>query len=198
MMPAWSFRAANRSTSCTTATKTRSMRRPRTHQQQVRTETHAAAVCFLLADCRLQPPSWGSTAGGNQARASTQQLPERSVVCCCCLLPAGEEELEDAWEFDKRDYTRVQPPRQLDEPPPRVANDAVRALIRLINEATENIPCWEDHVPIMRRGPRPCDEVIAGSIYPHPKAQQPGRRKKKRSTRCRKDLWQRRQWHVVT
>jgi hypothetical protein len=54
-------------------------------------------------------------------------------------------------------------------------NDMVRALIRAINEATANIPCWDAYY---RTGQRPaaCDEVIPGSIYPRPPRATPQQR----------------------
>lgn len=72
-----------------------------------------------------------------------------------------------AWRFDKRTYMQRPPPRHLGDPPAAMKNDMVRALINSINEATQNIPCWDDYYKTGSR-PATCDEVIPGSIYPKP------------------------------
>lgn len=46
-------------------------------------------------------------------------------------------------------------------------NDMVRALVKSINEATQNIPCWDEYYWTGKR-PATCNEVIPGSIYPKP------------------------------
>ncbi|GLI67444.1 hypothetical protein VaNZ11_011637 [Volvox africanus] len=50
------------------------------------------------------------------------------------------------YTFDKRDYSVKPPPRNLPEPPPFVQNNLVRLIVAMVNEATENIPCWDDYV----------------------------------------------------
>ncbi|GLC53212.1 hypothetical protein PLESTB_000720300 [Pleodorina starrii] len=51
-----------------------------------------------------------------------------------------------AYTFDKRDYSVKPPARNLPEPPPFVQNNLVRLIVAMVNEATENIPCWDDYV----------------------------------------------------
>eukprot|EP00775_Hariotina_reticulata_P010145 gene10145-10303_t len=70
-----------------------------------------------------------------------------------------------AWRFDKRTYANKPPPRRLGDPPPLMHNDMVRALISHINEASENIPCWDEYYDT---GVKPvnCSEKIPGSVYP--------------------------------
>ncbi|GAB2233546.1 hypothetical protein Droror1_Dr00002772 [Drosera rotundifolia] len=45
------------------------------------------------------------------------------------------------WRFDKRSYTNVLPPRNLSLPPPGVPESVV-TLVKMVNEATANIPNW--------------------------------------------------------
>ncbi|KAE9599399.1 hypothetical protein Lal_00039406 [Lupinus albus] len=45
------------------------------------------------------------------------------------------------WRFDKRSYDPVPPPKNLTLPPPGVPESVV-TLVKMINEATENIPNW--------------------------------------------------------
>lgn len=56
--------------------------------------------------------------------------------CCCwllfCAIAAGKFGF---WRFDKRTYAKP-PPRRLGDPPEKMQNDMVRALISHINEAT--------------------------------------------------------------
>lgn len=59
------------------------------------------------------------------------------------------------------------PPRHLGDPPAGMKNDMVRALVKSINEATQNIPCWDEYYWTGKR-PATCNEVIPGSIYPKP------------------------------
>ncbi|KAJ8446855.1 hypothetical protein Cgig2_016165 [Carnegiea gigantea] len=47
------------------------------------------------------------------------------------------------WRFDKRQYLNRPPPKNLTLPPPGVPESVVR-LVKMINEATANIPRWED------------------------------------------------------
>jgi len=70
--------------------------------------------------------------------------------------PAGKY---GRWRFDKRTYATKPPPRHLGDPPKGMKNDMVRRLIASINEATANIPCWDEYA---RSGaaPRPCGEQI--------------------------------------
>lgn len=84
--------------------------------------------------------------------------------CGCVPGPAGKY---GAWHFDKRTYMNRPPPRHLGDPPAAMKNDMVRALINSINEASQNIPCWDDYFHTGKRSPT-CDEVIPGSIYPKP------------------------------
>lgn len=76
--------------------------------------------------------------------------------------PAGKY---GAWRFDKRTYADRPPPRHLGDPPKGMVNDMVRALISSINEATANIPCWDEYYATGAR-PAACAERIPGSIYP--------------------------------
>ncbi|KAF8037992.1 hypothetical protein BT93_B0746 [Corymbia citriodora subsp. variegata] len=46
------------------------------------------------------------------------------------------------WRFDKRSYLNGPPPRNLSLPPPGVPESVVR-LVKMVNEATANIPRWE-------------------------------------------------------
>jgi hydroxyproline O-arabinosyltransferase len=50
-----------------------------------------------------------------------------------------------AWRFDKRSYSGLPPPRNLQEPPPGMANELVRHLIHSINEASAAIPGWDEY-----------------------------------------------------
>ncbi|KAH6759822.1 Hyp O-arabinosyltransferase-like protein [Perilla frutescens var. hirtella] len=45
------------------------------------------------------------------------------------------------WRFDKRSFLRAPPPRNLSMPPPGVP-ESVATLVRLVNEATANLPNW--------------------------------------------------------
>ncbi|KAG5244413.1 hydroxyproline O-arabinosyltransferase [Salix suchowensis] len=45
------------------------------------------------------------------------------------------------WRFDKRSYDNVAPPRNLPLPPPGVPESVV-TLVKMVNEATSNIPNW--------------------------------------------------------
>ncbi|CAL5355248.1 unnamed protein product [Camellia sinensis] len=45
------------------------------------------------------------------------------------------------WRFDKRSYDTVWPPKNLPLPPPGVAESVV-TLVKMVNEATSNIPNW--------------------------------------------------------
>ncbi|WOG87762.1 hypothetical protein DCAR_0206993 [Daucus carota subsp. sativus] len=45
------------------------------------------------------------------------------------------------WRFDKRSYTTSWPPRNLPMPPPGVPESVV-TLVKMVNEATANIPNW--------------------------------------------------------
>ncbi|KAK4600672.1 hypothetical protein RGQ29_010357 [Quercus rubra] len=45
------------------------------------------------------------------------------------------------WRFDKRSYDSVAPPRNLPLPPPGVPESVV-TLVKMVNEATANIPNW--------------------------------------------------------
>lgn len=45
------------------------------------------------------------------------------------------------WRFDKRSFDNVAPPRNLPLPPPGVP-DSVVTLVKMVNEATSNIPNW--------------------------------------------------------
>ncbi|XP_028803967.1 hydroxyproline O-arabinosyltransferase 3 [Neltuma alba] len=46
------------------------------------------------------------------------------------------------WRFDKRSYLMGPPPKNLSLPPPGVPESVVR-LVKMVNEATANIPKWE-------------------------------------------------------
>uniref|UniRef100_A0A0E0JGX6 Hydroxyproline O-arabinosyltransferase-like domain-containing protein n=1 Tax=Oryza punctata TaxID=4537 RepID=A0A0E0JGX6_ORYPU len=47
------------------------------------------------------------------------------------------------WRFDKRAYQDRPPPRNLTLPPPGVPESVV-ALVKMVNEATANLPGWDD------------------------------------------------------
>ncbi|KAI0531286.1 hypothetical protein KFK09_000839 [Dendrobium nobile] len=47
------------------------------------------------------------------------------------------------WRFDKRSHIRGPPPRNISLPPPGVPESVVR-LVKMVNEATANIPGWEE------------------------------------------------------
>ncbi|XP_074575377.1 hydroxyproline O-arabinosyltransferase NOD3-like [Curcuma longa] len=47
------------------------------------------------------------------------------------------------WRFDKRLYLRGPPPRNLTLPPPGVPESVV-TLVKMVNEATNNIPGWDE------------------------------------------------------
>eukprot|EP01018_Ginkgo_biloba_P029676 Gb_20756 [translate_table: standard] len=47
------------------------------------------------------------------------------------------------WRFDKRSYLRGAPPKNLSMPPPGVPHSVV-TLVKMVNEATANIPGWEE------------------------------------------------------
>ncbi|PNH03274.1 putative cytochrome c-type heme lyase [Tetrabaena socialis] len=49
------------------------------------------------------------------------------------------------WTFDKREYSVRPPPRNLPMPPAFVQNNLVRLIIGMLNEATDNLPCWDDY-----------------------------------------------------
>lgn len=49
------------------------------------------------------------------------------------------------WQFEKRKYGDKPPPLNLDQPPANVENALVRTIISMINEATANIPCWQQY-----------------------------------------------------
>lgn len=46
------------------------------------------------------------------------------------------------WRFDKRSYLRGPPPRNLSLPPPGVPESVV-TLVKMVNEATANLPRWD-------------------------------------------------------
>lgn len=77
-----------------------------------------------------------------------------------------------AWQFNKRDYMRRMPPRNLRDPPVATRNHMLRTLIGFINEATQSIPCWNEYVRTRKR-PATCDEEIPDSIYPKPPRRTP-------------------------
>jgi len=54
-----------------------------------------------------------------------------------------EKEEDTVWKFDKRSYMEKPPPKNLPDPPVNVDNDLARIIIRMVNEATNNIPCWD-------------------------------------------------------
>ncbi|KAK8963552.1 hypothetical protein KSP40_PGU019951 [Platanthera guangdongensis] len=47
------------------------------------------------------------------------------------------------WRFDKRSYLQGPPPRNLSLPPPGVPESVV-TLVKMVNEATANIPGWDE------------------------------------------------------
>ena len=89
-----------------------------------------------------------------------------NLYTLCLGLPALLDKKGD-WRFNKRDYLVKPPPRHLPDPPAAVTNELVRTLISAINDATSNIPCWDEYAATGKR-PATCDEEIPGSIYPRP------------------------------
>ncbi|KAG8480744.1 hypothetical protein CXB51_025131 [Gossypium anomalum] len=61
------------------------------------------------------------------------------AVVFCGELMYGEI---GEWRFDKRSFLRGPPPRNLSLPPPGVPESVV-TLVKMVNEATANIPHWE-------------------------------------------------------
>ena len=49
-----------------------------------------------------------------------------------------------AWRFDKRSFMAGIPPKNLEPPPPGCDNELVKRLIEMMNEASANLPNWED------------------------------------------------------
>ena len=64
------------------------------------------------------------------------------IVRCTCDVA---EELV-VWKFDKKVYMDRPPPRAIADPPVFVNDQLVRLAVRMVNEATEGIPCWDDYV----------------------------------------------------
>lgn len=62
---------------------------------------------------------------------------------CAVLLHPG---VQTVWKFDKREFGGKAPPRNLPPPPENVNNNLVRLIVAMVNEATDNIPCWDDYV----------------------------------------------------
>ena len=65
------------------------------------------------------------------------------------------------WRFDKRSYSQSPPPRNLSQPPSGMKNDLVRLLVDIINEATAEIPGWDEYV-ISGRASQVWDGKISG------------------------------------
>lgn len=97
---------------------------------------------------------------------------EWQVVLLSCTATDRLKEKVTTWSFEKRDYMFKPPPRNFPAPPATVDNDMLRVLVDAVNEATQNIPCWDEYV---KTGFRPfrCYEVIPDSIYPQPPPRPP-------------------------
>jgi hypothetical protein len=73
------------------------------------------------------------------------------------------------WRWDKRTYSNRPPPRHLGDPPKGMTNELVRHLINAINEATANIPCWDEYVEtgkVGAGGAQLLDAAAAGALPP--------------------------------
>jgi hypothetical protein len=88
----------------------------------------------------------------------SKQLINKSVYVFC---PAVGK--YGYWRFDKRTYAQKPPSRHLGAPPKGMHNDMVRKLIDSINEATENIECWDEYYKTGKI--TPCDEKLPNSVY---------------------------------
>ncbi len=54
-----------------------------------------------------------------------------------------DDEKLATYVLDKRRYSEQPPPRHLPAPPDNIDNDLLRMAVRMINEATDAIPCWD-------------------------------------------------------
>lgn len=79
-------------------------------------------------------------------------------------LSSGEDKSWDdsvtdwVWRFDKRDYVTKPFGRNYPLPPENVDNAIIRTLIRSFNEATANIPCWDEYAATGKL-PKACRET---------------------------------------
>ena len=59
-------------------------------------------------------------------------------------LDATDGDLDIEWTFDKRLYSELPPPRNLDGPPAGGNNALIEHLIYAFNEASNHIPGWDE------------------------------------------------------
>ncbi len=79
--------------------------------------------------------------GQARSHCSSVTLPVLSTRTV--LIKSG---VQTVWKFDKREFGGKAPPRNLPAPPENVNNNLVRLIVAMVNEATDNIPCWDDYV----------------------------------------------------
>ncbi|GLT54888.1 hypothetical protein SLA2020_280480 [Shorea laevis] len=89
---------------------------------------------ILRKDFMLQPP-WDYEVGKNY-------IIHYTYGCDYNLKGELTYGKKSDWRFDKRSYLDGPPPRNLSLPPPGVPESVVR-LVKLVNEATANIPGWD-------------------------------------------------------
>lgn len=88
---------------------------------------------ILYKEFMLQPP-WDTTIG-------KAYLIHYTYGCDYDLQGKMTPGKIGEWRFDKRSYDNVWPPRNLSLPPPGVPETVV-TLVKMVNEATANIPNW--------------------------------------------------------
>ncbi|KAK1292976.1 hypothetical protein QJS10_CPB17g02150 [Acorus calamus] len=89
---------------------------------------------ILFKDFMIQPP-WDLEVG-------KKFIIHYTYGCDYDMKGRGTPGKIGEWRFDKRSYTIKPPPRNLTMPPPGVPESVV-TLVRMVNEATANIPDWE-------------------------------------------------------
>ncbi|CAN1250470.1 Hydroxyproline O-arabinosyltransferase PLENTY [Linum perenne] len=90
---------------------------------------------ILRKDFMIQPP-WDTEVGKTFIIHYTYGCDYNMVQGELTYGKMGE------WRFDKRTYLGGPPPKNLSLPPPGVPESVVR-LVKMVNEATANIPGWE-------------------------------------------------------
>lgn len=135
------------------------------------TRPTAITGCLLLPACALLCLIYAYSKGSVHAAFSPHS---QSCLVSSVYVNDGSVCTAAAWLFDKRQYMKKAPPRNLQPPPPRAKHEMVRKLIAAINTATENIPCWDEYVKT-GKVPTTCDEIIPGTVYPTvPPSRNPG------------------------
>ncbi|KAJ0021553.1 hypothetical protein Pint_30848 [Pistacia integerrima] len=96
----------------------------------------------LRKDFMLQPP-WDLEVGKkfiiHYTYGCDYSLKVEHSLAVCGELTYGKI---GEWRFDKRSYLSGPPPRNFSLPPPGVPESVVR-LVKMVNEATANIPGWD-------------------------------------------------------